>query len=53
MNDTRLPAGAKADALAALEGTDAFIARHIGTAADDQVAMVEALGYPSLSLIHI
>jgi glycine dehydrogenase len=31
--------------LAALEQADAFIARHIGTSADDQAAMLAALGY--------
>jgi glycine dehydrogenase len=33
--------------LPALEQTDAFIARHIGTAPADQAAMLEVLGYPS------
>ena len=35
-----------AEPLAALEQPDAFIARHIGTSADDQAAMLAALGYP-------
>jgi len=36
-----------ASGLAALEATDAFIARHIGTSPADQAAMLDALGYPS------
>jgi hypothetical protein len=31
--------------LAALEQSDAFVARHIGTSADDQATMLAALGY--------
>ena len=31
--------------LEALEDRDAFIARHVGTSARDQAAMLEALGY--------
>ena len=31
--------------LAALEDRDAFVARHVGTSARDQAAMLEALGY--------
>ena len=33
--------------LAILEDHDAFIARHVGTAAQDQAVMLEALGYPT------
>src|SRR5258708_27406334 len=33
--------------LDALEATDAFIARHIGTSAAGQAAMLDTLGYPS------
>jgi glycine dehydrogenase len=33
--------------LSALERSDAFVARHIGTSDDDQAAMLAALGYPS------
>jgi hypothetical protein len=33
--------------LAALEERDAFIARHIGTTAEDQATMLGALGYPT------
>ncbi len=33
------------ETLAALEDRDGFIARHVGTAAQDQVAMLAALGY--------
>ena len=47
MNDTRFRGSDGADTLAALEQTDAFIARHIGTTPDDQASMLEALGYPS------
>ncbi|MBU6483649.1 MAG: aminomethyl-transferring glycine dehydrogenase [Betaproteobacteria bacterium] len=35
------------ETLAALEDHDGFIARHVGTAAQDQVAMLAALGYAS------
>jgi glycine dehydrogenase len=35
------------DALATLEPTDAFIARHIGTTPEDQAAMLEDLLYPT------
>ncbi len=39
---------ASADAsLAILEDHDAFVARHVGTAAQDQAVMLEALGYPT------
>ncbi len=34
-------------ALSALEATDAFVARHIGTSPADQAAMLDTLGYPS------
>jgi glycine dehydrogenase len=37
--------------LAALEQTDAFAARHIGTTPEDQAAMLAALGYPSRSAL--
>jgi glycine dehydrogenase len=47
MNDPRTAGDNGAPALAALEQTDAFIARHIGTADDDQALMLTALGYPS------
>jgi len=53
MND-RPPAmpGPRARApLAALEQTDAFIARHIGTTPEDQAAMLAALGYPTRSAL--
>jgi glycine dehydrogenase len=46
MNDSRSLRAAP-ETLAALEQTDAFIARHIGTTSGDQAAMLEALGYPS------
>jgi glycine dehydrogenase len=46
MNDSRLNRG-DAETLAALEQTEAFIARHIGTSAEDQAAMLATLGYPS------
>jgi glycine dehydrogenase len=46
MNDFR-SAGGGAETLAALEQTDAFAARHIGTSPDDQAAMLATLGYPS------
>ena len=35
------------ESLAVLEDHDGFIARHVGTAAQDQVAMLAALGYAS------
>jgi len=47
MNDSRSLDGAAMDPLETLEQTDAFVARHIGTAPRDQAAMLEALGYPS------
>ncbi|MEO8304850.1 MAG: aminomethyl-transferring glycine dehydrogenase [Betaproteobacteria bacterium] len=47
MNDTRSRSGDGADTLKALEQTDAFIARHIGTTPEDQASMLEALGYAS------
>ena len=47
MNDSRSVRGAAAPTLDALEQTDAFIARHIGTSPEDQAAMLAALGYPS------
>jgi glycine dehydrogenase len=46
MNESRSPHRAP-DALATLEQTGAFIARHIGTTPEDQAAMLETLGYPS------
>jgi len=46
MNDLGTNAGSS-QSLAALEQTEAFPARHIGTSAADQAAMVAALGYPS------
>ena len=42
--NTNAPAEAS---LAILEGNDAFVARHVGTAAQDQAVMLEALGYPT------
>ena len=39
--------GKAASGLAALEATDAFVARHIGTSPADQAAMLDTLGYPS------
>jgi glycine dehydrogenase len=50
MNDARSPA-AGAPTLAALEASDAFVARHIGTSADDQAAMLAALGHPTLDAL--
>jgi len=47
MNDFRSAGAAGAETLAALEQTDAFVARHIGTSPDDQAAMLAVLGYPS------
>jgi len=47
MNDSPSARGSAAETLPALEQTDAFIARHIGTSSEDQAAMLEALGYPS------
>jgi glycine dehydrogenase len=47
MNESRSQRGGASDSLAALEQSDAFIARHIGTTPDDQAKMLEALGYPS------
>ncbi len=47
MNDLRPDPDGTAATLAALEQTDAFIARHIGPSPDDQAAMLAALGYPS------
>ena len=48
MNDTRTRAADRATpTLAALEATDAFVARHIGTSPADQRAMLAALGYAS------
>jgi glycine dehydrogenase len=48
MNDTRTRAADRAmPTLAALEATDAFVARHIGTSPADQRAMLAALGYAS------
>ena len=46
MNDPKpsLPGGAP---LSALEQADAFAARHVGTTADDQAAMLATLRYPS------
>jgi len=44
MND---PKPAPAAPLSALEQTDAFVARHVGTTAADQAAMLAALRYPS------
>jgi len=46
MNDTK-PSPAAVAPLAALEGADAFVARHVGTTAADQAAMLAALRYPS------
>src|SRR5512137_319977 len=47
MNDSPSARGHAAATLPALEQTDAFLARHIGTAPQDQAAMLEVLGYPS------
>ncbi len=46
MNDPK-PSPAAAAPLTALEGADAFVARHVGTTAADQAAMLAALGYAS------
>ena len=46
MNDPK-PVPPAHGPLSALERSDAFIARHIGTSADDQAAMLAVLGYPS------
>ncbi|MDH5244879.1 MAG: aminomethyl-transferring glycine dehydrogenase [Betaproteobacteria bacterium] len=47
MNDSPSARGPAAATLATLEQTDAFVARHIGTAPSDQAAMLEVLGYAS------
>ena len=47
MNDSRPNPAGTAATLAALEQTDAFVARHIGPSPDDQAAMLAVLGYPS------
>ena len=47
MTMPRHGAAAAASPLAALEATDAFITRHIGTSPEDQAAMLSTLGYPS------
>jgi len=47
MNDSRSTSTSGAPALSALEEHDAFLARHIGTAPDDQDAMLAVLGYPT------
>ncbi len=47
MNDIRSAASGDTEKLAALEQSEAFAARHIGTAPDDQAAMLAVLGYPS------
>jgi len=44
MNDSPL---GTSDALASLEQTDAFIARHIGTTVEDQTEMLAVLGFSS------
>ena len=46
MSGSRSPHGAP-DALATLEQSGAFIARHIGTSPEDQAAMLKTLGYSS------
>ena len=46
MNDPK-PSRPARGPLSALEQSDAFIARHVGTSADDQAAMLAALAYPS------
>jgi glycine dehydrogenase len=50
MNDTGSNRGG-APTLSALEQTEAFVARHIGTSDEDQAAMLAALGYPSRSAL--
>ena len=51
MNDPPPSAPCARAPLAVLEQTDAFIARHIGTSADDQATMLAALGYPTRSAL--
>ena len=47
MIDSPSARGPAAATLPALEQTDAFVARHIGTTPQDQAAMLEVLGYAS------
>ncbi|MEP7182869.1 MAG: aminomethyl-transferring glycine dehydrogenase [Betaproteobacteria bacterium] len=47
MNDIRSSATATAPTLDALEQSGAFVARHIGTSADEQAAMLATLGFAS------
>src|SRR5437660_2354613 len=47
MTTTRHGEAGGPSTLGVLEGTDAFVARHIGTSHEDQAAMLATLGYPS------